>query len=142
MISLRTEIARRLTALVVAGAAFGLLLVAVLIAPSGDGHGTHTQLGLPSCGWVVAFDTPCPTCGMTTSYSHAVRGDLLGALRTQPMGSLLAMLTASVVVAGLHVAITGCVLGRFVNRLLTGRTLWIALGLTLAAWVYKILSWS
>ena len=137
-----SSIPRRLFAFAFAGGALGILIVAVLLAPSGEGHGTHTRMGLPSCGWVVAFDTPCPTCGMTTSYAHAVRGDFATAAKTQPMGTLLAVLTAATAVGGLHAAITGCRLGRFTDRILTGKTLWIGFSLTLAAWIYKILTWS
>lgn len=137
-----SEIPRRLVALLFGAGALGLLLVAMLIAPSPDGHGSHTGLGLPACGWVVAFDTPCPTCGMTTSYAHAVRGDLLAAAKTQPMGTLLALLTAATAVGGLHAALTGCRLDRFTDRILSGKTLWIAAGLTAVAWIYKILTWT
>ena len=125
----------------IAAGALGLLLVAVLLAPSPDGHGTHAGLGLPNCGWVVAFDTPCPTCGMTTSFAHAVRGDVVEAAKTQPMGTALAILTAAVVCGGVHAASTGCRFGRFADTLLSARTLWIAFGLGLAAWFYKLLTW-
>lgn len=136
------QIGGRLLALGFAGAALALLTVAAALAPNPEGHATHTQLGLPRCGWVIAFDTPCPTCGMTTSYAHAVRGDLLGAARVQPMGTLLAVLTAAVAVGGLHIAITGRRLGRFTDILLSGRALILVLGLTLAAWGYKVATWS
>jgi hypothetical protein len=137
-----SELPRRLVALAFGAGALALLTVAMLLAPSEDGHGTHTRLGLPACGWVVAFDTPCPTCGMTTSYAHAVRGDLWTALKTQPLGTLLAVLTAATAVGGLHAAFTGCRLDRFTDKILSGRTLWITGGLALAAWVYKIATWT
>jgi hypothetical protein len=135
------ELRRRAGALTLAAGALALLVLALVLRPAGEGHGTHTQLGLPSCGWVVAFDRPCPTCGMTTSYAHAARGDLLTAAATQPMGTLLALVTASVFWAGLHVAATGCRTGRLVPGLLSPRTLWVAAGLTALAWVYKLLTW-
>ena len=132
----------RLLALFVGTGALAVLLLAASLAPAAEGHGTHTGLGLPACGWVVAFDTPCPTCGMTTSYAHAVRGDLLTAGKTQPMGTLLAVLTASIAVGGLHAAISGCRLDRFIDRLFTARFLWIGFGVALAAWIYKIATWT
>ena len=138
----RTEIPRRLVALAFGVGALALLVLAMLLAPSEDGHGTHTRMGLPACGWVVAFDTPCPTCGMTTSYAHAVRGDLVTAAKTQPMGTLLAILTAATAVGGLHAALTGCRLDRLTDRILSGRTLWLAAALAAAAWVYKIITWT
>jgi hypothetical protein len=138
----RADIARRAAALAVAGGCLAILVVAFLLSPSGEGHGTHTQIGLPSCGWVVAFDTPCPTCGMTTAYTHAVRADFLTAATTQPMGTLLAVLTAAGVVGGVHASATGCRLGRFVDTILSARTLWIALALAGGAWIYKLLTWA
>lgn len=137
----RSEIPRRLAAAAIAAGAMALLIVAVLLAPSRDGHGTHTGLGLPNCGWVVAFDTPCPTCGMTTSYAHAVRGEVAQAAKVQPMGTALAILTAAIACGGTHASVTGCRFGRFVDTLLCARTLWIAFGLAMLAWVYKILTW-
>ena len=138
----REDIARRVAALAIGAGCLGILLVAVLLAPSGEGHGTHTQIGLPRCGWVVAFDTPCPTCGMTTAYSHAVRADLATAAMTQPMGGLLALLTAAGAVGGLHAALTGCRLGRFMDTVLSARTLWVALALAAGAWIYKLMTWA
>lgn len=132
---------RRSGALLLALGAAAPLLIAWRLAPDPAGHGTHTQIGLPSCGWAVALDQPCPTCGMTTAFSHAVRGDLLASLAAQPMGTALALLSASVFWAGLHVAITGCRLGRLADLLLSGRALWITAGAAGAAWVYKLLTW-
>lgn len=132
---------RRLAGLSVAAASLGLLLIAVLLSPSGEGHGTHTQLGLPACGWVIAFDRPCPTCGMTTAFSHAVRGGLSEAFVIQPMGTLLALTAAAVFWAGVHVLVTGVRLDRLVSPLLSPRVLWIAAALAAMAWGYKLLTW-
>ncbi|MBT4523937.1 MAG: DUF2752 domain-containing protein, partial [Phycisphaerae bacterium] len=72
----KSECARRLHALGVSIASLALLSIALLLTPSADGIGTHTQLGLPACGWILAADLPCPTCGMTTAWSHTIRGEL------------------------------------------------------------------
>ncbi|MBZ0170794.1 MAG: DUF2752 domain-containing protein, partial [Phycisphaerales bacterium] len=108
----------RLGGLAISAVCLGLILVAVLLRPSGDGHGTHTQLGLPACGWVIAFDRPCPTCGMTTAYSHAVRGEFASAFTVQPMGTLLAVVTAACFWAGMHVLAAGIRLDRVAAPLL------------------------
>lgn len=113
----------------------------MLFKPDPEGHGTHTQLGLPSCGWVVAFDTPCPTCGMTTAVAHASRGDLVASFVTQPAGACFALLAAACFWAGMHVAVFGCRLERFAGSALSPRSLWIAAGVAVAAWVYKIAVW-
>lgn len=52
---------------------------------------THTQLGMPPCNMVALIGKPCPTCGMTTSFSLLVHGDVLGSLRANWCGTLLAL---------------------------------------------------
>ena len=62
---------RRLIAAIVAIVTGGVLFTAWWLTPDTGGNGTHTQLGLPECNWIVFLDMPCPTCGYTTSFSHA-----------------------------------------------------------------------
>ncbi len=50
----------------------------------------HTQLGMAPCNFVVLFNRPCPTCGMTTSFALLMHGDVLASLRANPGGTLLA----------------------------------------------------
>lgn len=116
-----------------------VLGVAAWLTPSASGIGTHEQLPLPPCGWVAVAELPCPTCGMTTSFSHAVRGNLLESFLTQPMGFLLAMATAMTLVMGLHVTVTGSNLFGLLAPIWRPRTLWFAVVLGLAAWAYKII---
>ena len=78
-------------------AALGCALVALLglavwLKPDPSGRGTHRQLGLPPCTFVMFFDQPCPSCGMTTSWAHVVRGQIVSALRANVGGALLAAL--------------------------------------------------
>ena len=77
-----------------AAAAVGLLMLlaaAAWLKPSPLRHGTHQQLGLPPCTFWVLFGRPCPTCGMTTAWAHLVRGQVIGALRANVGGTLLAV---------------------------------------------------
>lgn len=120
--------------------ALTLLVVAWVLEPDTNGLGTHRQLGLPPCGWIQAANLPCPSCGMTTAFSHAANGDLLGAFVAQPMGMVLAMVTAIAVVAGLYTAVSGSMLGPFLASFFGPRLLWIALALGALAWVWKIAS--
>jgi hypothetical protein len=66
-----------------------LLVTAFLLQPSSQGYGTHQQLGLPPCTFVVLYGRRCPACGMTTSWSHLVRGQLPSALAANVGGTLL-----------------------------------------------------
>jgi hypothetical protein len=52
---------------------------------------THRQLGLPPCTFFKVTGFPCPSCGMTTSFSHLVHGDVGNSLRANPVGTLLAV---------------------------------------------------
>ncbi|MBL8798284.1 MAG: DUF2752 domain-containing protein [Planctomycetia bacterium] len=52
---------------------------------------THRQLGLPPCTFKVMAGLPCPSCGMTTSFSLLVRGDLWNSLRANAVGTMLAL---------------------------------------------------
>jgi hypothetical protein len=62
---------------------FGL---AAWLKPDASGLGTHTELGLPPCGFYVVFHKPCPSCGMTTAFAWMMHGHPLKALKTQPAG--------------------------------------------------------
>ncbi|MDG2055201.1 MAG: DUF2752 domain-containing protein [Phycisphaerales bacterium] len=131
--------ARRLWGLTLAILAGTLLGIAVSLSPDPDGYGTHAQLGLPACSWMSGFGIPCPTCGMTTSFSHAVKGELGHAFMAQPLGAILAVVTAAILLLGVYVAITG---SRVANRLagpFRARWLWTISAVVLVAWGYKIL---
>ena len=124
-----------------AGVCLAPLVIAATVAPDPAGHGTHEALGLPACGWAAATLRPCPTCGMTTAFAHAVRGDLSAALLAQPMGLLLALGLAAGFWVGLHAALTGSRVGTLASRLLVPRVLWAAAGIGAVSWAYKWMTW-
>lgn len=74
-----------------------VLITAALLTPSAEGHGTHTQLGLPPCGFLVYTGFPCPGCGLTTSFAHMIRMEVGGAFSANPFGILLFLCTAAMV---------------------------------------------
>ena len=57
--------------------------------PDPSGHGTHTQLGLPPCPSVLLFHRPCPGCGLTTSFTALIHGNLPFAFHAHPLGPFL-----------------------------------------------------
>src|SRR5438045_783023 len=92
-------------ALVAAGSVLiGLLGTAACLTPSPRGVGTHQQLGLPACTVVQWFGIRCPSCGMTTSWAHMMRGHVLAALRANCGGAILA---AGAVLIGPWMLISG-----------------------------------
>lgn len=68
--------------------AAGWILAACLI-PDPRGHGTHQQLGLPPCTIRVVLGLPCPACGLTTSASLLMRGQIAAAGRVNPASLIL-----------------------------------------------------
>ena len=60
--------------------------VGVFLHADKHGHGTHQQLGLPPCPSVLLFDRPCPGCGLTTSWTSFLHGDLITAFKVHPLG--------------------------------------------------------
>lgn len=83
----------RLWAAGVFAACATLIGMAVYMRPDSRGYGTHQQLGMAPCGMILRTGYPCPTCGMTTAFSYAVRGNLVGAFLAQPSGLLMALAT-------------------------------------------------
>jgi hypothetical protein len=91
----------------------GLLAVAVYLQPDRQRHyGTHEQLGLPPCTFYYLFGVPCPTCGMTTSWAHLVRGEVLSSLYANAGGTMLGALAMLAVPWSLATAIRGRPLAR------------------------------
>ena len=64
-------------------------VVGLSLHPDPSGHGTHTQLGLPPCPSVLLFNRPCPGCGLTTSFTALLHGDIAFAFHAHPFGPFL-----------------------------------------------------
>jgi hypothetical protein len=69
----------------------GLLFTAARLTPNPRGIGTHQQLGLPPCTVAQWYGIRCPSCGMTTSWAHLTRLNLVAAVRANAGGTLLAL---------------------------------------------------
>ncbi len=131
----------RLFAMLVSLACLAILITAAGLTPSPAGHGTHIQLGMPACQWVVRFAKPCPMCGMTTSFAYAAELRWWDAVKTQPFGAILALLTGMIFWIALHVAATGSGLGTLALAMLKPRTVWGLFAALVAAWMYKVATW-
>ena len=74
----------------------GFALAAILSPYDTNGqplsYGTHRQLGLPPCVMKALTGFPCPSCGMTTSISLVMHGDLTAASEANPAGLIVAVL--------------------------------------------------
>ncbi|MFN3168380.1 MAG: DUF2752 domain-containing protein [Phycisphaeraceae bacterium] len=113
------------------------LILAATLTPSDAGMGTHTQMGLPDCGFKVITGYPCATCGCTTSFAHAANGSLLTSFLNQPFGALLALFCAMLALVSAWSAWSGMSMthvGRFAAN---KRTILCWLAVLLVAWGYK-----
>lgn len=88
-----------------------VLAVARVIEPDPRGWGTHQQLGLHPCTVRQLSGLRCPACGMTTAWSHFVRGQWWEAWRCNAGGTLLAAVCATAVPWTLGVSLRGEWLG-------------------------------
>jgi hypothetical protein len=129
---------RRGAAAVVLLACLGLLGVGYTLKPADVGLGTHTQLGLPPCGFHEYVRVPCATCGMTTAVSLAAHGRLATAFMAQPAGAALAL------GAAMLAWISGYALWRDLDLWTVIGPLWRPLTLAviglvvLGAWLFKV----
>ena len=139
---LRATFGDRIGAGIIATLCLTVLSLSAWLNPSSDGHGTHKQLGLAPCMWVVAFDKPCPTCGMTTSFSHAGEGSWIQSAKTQPMGTVLVLLTTVIFWGGAAQGATGVRIHSVIQPALRPRVFFVFGTLLLGAWIYKAITWS
>lgn len=64
-------------------------IIGLCLTPDTHGHGTHQHLGLPPCPSVMLFDRPCPGCGLTTSWTALLHGNLPLAFSAHALGPFL-----------------------------------------------------
>ena len=125
----------RILLVVVGIVLLAMLGVAATIEPDERGYGTHQRLGLPPCTFQVVTGVRCPSCGMTTSWAHLVRGHLIKSLKSNAGGTLVGviaiLLAPWAVLSGLR--------GRWLWRPFDD---WTALGVTLAVILVTLVDWA
>jgi hypothetical protein len=136
----RVGITGRMLAGAIGFGCLALLTLSAVLMPNPRGMGTHsTSLGLPPCNFLQTTGLPCPSCGMTTSFSWLAHGNLVASAYVQPMGAVLALLAAASVWAGLYICITGRPAHRLLRLVPARYTLFPLLLLGVLAWGWKIL---
>ena len=104
---MRRTLRTRAIGLLVLVLSLAAVLVGLKLTPDPRGYGTHEQLGSAPCGFLLVTGYPCPTCGMTTAFCHAVRGRWLAAVRVQPAGFVFALATALAGILGACALLVG-----------------------------------
>jgi hypothetical protein len=100
---------------------------------------THTQLGMPPCNMVELTGKPCPACGMTSSFSLLIHGDLAASLRANWVGTLLALYWLALVPWAVAGALKGKLFFVRSGELLLTWSVGVVLALMLARWAAVLL---
>ncbi len=122
----------------IAGLCLVVLAIAAYLEPDPAGVGTTMRLGIAPCGFLRQFEIPCAACGMTTSFNHFVRGDVVRSFWAQPLGLVLAIATCTVFWGSAYIAATGRPAHRLLRRLPGVKLILAGVGLGIAAWGFKI----
>jgi hypothetical protein len=117
-----------------------VLLVAAMLEPDARGYGTHAQLGLPPCGFLLFTGAPCPGCGLTTAFAHAIRGNFALALDANPFGLLLFAAVSACVPLGVLAAWRRWSVDSVLQRFAIGRLALGVAGCGVAVWVVRLAS--
>lgn len=128
----------RALSLAISSGCLVVLVLALWIQPSHGGVGSHRELGLRECSLLSRTGMPCPTCGMTTSFAHFVRGDLAASFYVQPMGAVFSLLTAMGFWGAGYIAVTGRPAHRLLRFMPTKYFLVALVALLAGAWLWKI----
>jgi hypothetical protein len=117
------------------------LLLAAWLQPNDSGLGTHMQLGLPVCGFLLNTNMPCATCGMTTAFTYAAHGQLFSAFVAQPAGTVLCLMAAVLAILSGWSLVSGMSL-RPIGQAMARTTFLVPLfGLILGSWGYTLLTY-
>ncbi len=100
--------------------------------------GTHQALGLNACQFLQQTGLPCPSCGMTTSFSLMMHGQPFAAIYVQPFGALLAVATLVAVWVAGYAGLTGRPIYRLARVVRWERWILPVLLLATGAWAWKI----
>lgn len=130
-------ISPRLIWLGMVAGAVAVLAVAAAIEPDVRGYGTHTQLGLPPCGFLLLTGSSCPGCGLTTAFAHGIRGQWSLAASANPLGLALFFVVSSCIPLGLAAALRSWSIGEVVDRFGLNRWALAVAGCAIVVWVVR-----
>lgn len=115
-----------------------VMITAACLTPDPHGHGTHTQLGLPPCGFLVFSGYPCPGCGLTTAFSHMIRLEVFGAWSANPFGIALFLATAAFIPFAALGFVRGWQVVAALDRVHAEKVAIVLALLSVASWVTRV----
>ena len=89
-----------------------IFMIAMMLNPyDGNGKplrmGTHEKLGLAPCEFATHFGKPCPSCGLTTSFTLLMHGDIWNSFRANAIGPFMALTALAMIPWSLLIAVRG-----------------------------------
>ena len=121
----------------IVGGCLSVLATAATIEPNARGYGTHTQLGLPPCGFLLLTGSPCPGCGLTTAFAYAIRGHWSLAATSNPLGLALFVAVCLCIPLGVTAALRGWSLDSAIERFSLNRWGLGLAGCAVVVWVVR-----
>ncbi len=108
------------------------------LTPSSVGMGTHRSLGLPPCLFQQLTHLPCPSCGLTTSWTYLAHLEWIKAFLVHPFGPPLFLIVGVISLLAIPES-----LGKktALHQILAGKHhFWIYLGVTLflVIWLIRV----
>jgi hypothetical protein len=117
-----------------------LLVLAARLSPDPRGLGTHQRLGLPPCSFLQLTGWRCPSCGMTTSWAHLVRGQIVASVRSNAGGTLLGLTCLVLAPWALVSGLRGRWLGKPLGERAALALVLLLLIVTTADWLIRVLA--
>ena len=130
-------LSQRFRWLSIVGVSIAVLAVAATIEPDVRGYGTHTQLGLPPCGFLFLTGSPCPGCGLTTAFAHGIRGQWSMAASANPLGLALFFVVCACIPLGVTAALRSWSPGEVIDRFRLNRWALAVAGCAIVVWVAR-----
>ncbi len=115
-----------------------VFITAAWLTPNPHGHGTHTQLGLPPCGFLLFTGYPCPGCGLTTAFSYMIRLDFVGAWLANPFGIALFLATAAFIPVAALGFVRGWGVVAALDRMHAEKVAIVLALLSLVTWITRV----
>jgi hypothetical protein len=119
-------------------AACSVLAVALWLKPAACGYGTHTQLGLPPCNFLLVTHLPCPSCGLTTSFAYAIRFEYWKAFVANPFGLVAFFGTVSLIPAGVFLLWRRMSFRRITESAHFTKVLYAGTAFYFLSWIFKL----
>ena len=118
--------------------ASAVLAVAARLQPAAAGYGTHLQLGLPPCNFLLWTHHPCPSCGMTTCFAWMMRGQIAKAFAANPFGILAFLGTAAAIPAAMVLLWRRISFRRITESAYFTKAVYAGTALYFLSWAFKL----